>query len=320
LNLRPPGPQPGALPDCATPRGQAMISLSAIMSDSPAANLRHGVHVPNLREYGDPEVLVRLAVEAEQAGWDGFFVWDHMLHRRTEPEAVVDPWVTLAACAVKTERIKLGTMITPLSRRRPWKVARETATLDLLSAGRVVLGAGLGSPRDAEFEAFGEEADERRRAQRLDEALAILAGLWTGEWFAHSGEHFALDEMRFIPKPAQARIPVWIGGNWPNRRPFRRAARWDGVVPEKVGGGQPTPAELREVLAYIAEERGLAALETGRQFDVVIGGVTAAADAEGLETAESYAEAGATWWMERFHPAERSPRQAQKRIAGGPAR
>ena len=146
-----------------------------------------------------------------------------------------------------------------------------------------MLGVGLGSPRDAEFEAFGEEADDRRRAQRLDEALEVLTGLWSGEWFAHSGEHYALDEMRFLPKPAQDRIPVWIGGNWPNRRPFRRAARWDGVVPERVDGELPTPADVRDVLAFIAEERNGSRVEPERPFDVVIGGITDAADAAGRE-------------------------------------
>jgi alkanesulfonate monooxygenase SsuD/methylene tetrahydromethanopterin reductase-like flavin-dependent oxidoreductase (luciferase family) len=199
-------------------------------------------------------------------------------------------------------------------------VARETITLDLLSGGRVVLGAGLGSPRDAEFEAFGEEADDRRRAQRLDEALDVLAGLWSGEWYAHSGEHFALDEMRFLPRPVQERIPVWIGGNWPNRRPFQRAARWDGVVPEKVGGQLPTPDDVRDLSAYIAERRAAASVEGSRPFDVVIGGVSQAADAEGEEIARSYADAGATWWMERFHPSRGSVDDARRRIADGPPR
>ena len=186
--------------------------------------------------------------------------------------------------------------------------------------GRVVFGAGLGSPREAEFEAFGEEGDDRRRAERLDEGLEILAGLWGGEWFAHSGEHYGLDEMRFLPKPAQERIPIWIGGNWPNKRPFQRAARWDGVVPEKVGNELPTPEDVREVLAYIDEQRAAATIDSGRPFDVVIGGVTEAADAEGSAITGAYAEAGATWWMERFHPATRSPDEARRRIAGGPAR
>lgn len=282
--------------------------------------MRYAIHAPNLRQFGDPKTIVGLAVEAEQAGWDGLFLWDHVLHRRTEPEPVIDPWATLGACAVTTERIRLGTMITPLSRRRPWNVAREAMSLDLLSGGRMVLGAGLGSPRDADFEAFGEEADDRRRAERLDEALKVLSGLWTGEWFAHSGEHFALDEMRFLPAPVQKPIPIWIGGNWPNRRPFQRAARWDGVVPEKVGGQLPTPDDLRDLLAYVAEQRAALSIDATRPFDAVIGGVTQTADAEGAQTARAYAEAGATWWMERFHPARGSVDEARRRIAAGPPR
>lgn len=280
----------------------------------------HGVHVPNLGAYGDPNVLVGLAVEAEQAGWDGMFLWDHMLHRLGEVEAVVDPWVTLGACAARTERIRLGTLITPLSRRRPWKVARETVTLDVLSGGRVIFGAGLGSPRDAEFEAFGEEADDRRRAQLLDEALEVLAGLWTGERFAHTGAHFGIEPMRFVPKPVQERIPVWIGGNWPNRRPFERAARWDGVVPEKVGGQLPSPDELGELLRFIGDQRAGTGVPAARPFDVAIGGFTTAPDAEGAEITRRYADAGATWWLERFHPARGSVDDARRRIADGPAR
>ena len=290
------------------------------MSERVPPNLRHAVHVPNLGPYGDANLLVSLAVEAEEAGWDGFFVWDHVLHRRIETEPVVSPWVTLGACAVRTSRIKLGALITPLSRRRPWNVARETVTLDHLSGGRIIFGAGLGSPRDAEFEAFGEESDDRRRAQRLDEGLEILAGLWSGESFAHSGEHYALDEMRFVPKAVQERIPVWIGGNWPNRRPFRRAARWDGVVPERVDAQLPTPDDLREILGFIAEQRAAAGIDPGRTFDCAIGAFTNAADAEGAETTAAYAEAGATWWMERFHPARCSVEDARRRIAAGPAR
>jgi alkanesulfonate monooxygenase SsuD/methylene tetrahydromethanopterin reductase-like flavin-dependent oxidoreductase (luciferase family) len=289
-------------------------------SDRLPGSIRHAVHVPNLGQYGDPKALVSLAVDAEQAGWDGLFLWDHMLHRRTLAEPVVDPWVTLAACSERTERIRLGAMITPLSRRRPWKVARETATLDVLSNGRVIFGAGLGAPRDAEFEAFGEEADDRRRAQRLDEALEVLAGLWSGAPFAYRGAHFELAEMQFLPTPVQARIPIWIGGNWPNRRPFQRAARWDGVVPEKVGGQLPTPEEVREIREYIAEQRAAAAIEPARPFDVAIGGFTEAADSEGVEITRSYADAGATWWLERFHPARGSVADARRRILAGPAR
>jgi alkanesulfonate monooxygenase SsuD/methylene tetrahydromethanopterin reductase-like flavin-dependent oxidoreductase (luciferase family) len=282
-----------------------------------AETLRHALHLPNLRQYGDPAVLVALAGEAEQAGWDGFFIWDHMLHRRTAPEPVVDPWVTLAACATRTERITLGTLITPVSRRRPWKLARELLTLDALAQNRVVLGAGLGSPRHDEFEAFGEEADDRRRAARLDEGLEVLAGLLSGEPFAHQGDAYAIDEMQFLPAPASGRRPpIWIGGNWPNPRPFRRAARWDGVVPEKVGGQLPTPQELREVIAFIEAERDA----PNERFDVVAAGLTPGPDAEGAAIANAYAEAGATWWLERFHPSRGSVDDTRRRIAMGPAR
>ena len=281
-----------------------------------AETLRHAVHVPNLREYGDPNVLVGLAREAEQAGWDGFFVWDHILHRREPPEPVVDPWVTLGACAAQTERITLGTMITPVSRRRPWKLARELATLNVIAQNRVVLGAGLGSPRHDEFEAFGEEADDRRRAARLDEGLEVLAGLLSGEPYRHRGDAYAIDEMQFLPAaPHGRRPPIWIGGNWPNPRPFRRAARWDGVVPEKVGGQLPTPEELREVIAFIDEHRDAA----GGRYDVVAAGLTPGPDAEGAAITNAYAQAGATWWLERFHPSRGSVADAHRRIAMGPA-
>ncbi len=275
------------------------------------------MHVPNLREYGDPNVLVGLAREAEQAGWDGFFVWDHILHRRAEPEPVVDPWVTLGACAAQTDRITLGTLITPVSRRRPWKLARELATLNAIAQNRVVLGAGLGSPRHDEFEAFGEEADDRRRAARLDEGLEVLAGLLSGEPYEHHGAAYDLEEMQFLPAaPTGSRPRIWIGGNWPNPRPFRRAARWDGVVPEKVGGQLPSPEELRDVIAFIDAHRdpGLG------PYDVVAAGFTSAPDAEGTVTTDAYAQAGATWWLERFHPQRGTVADAQRRIAMGPAR
>jgi alkanesulfonate monooxygenase SsuD/methylene tetrahydromethanopterin reductase-like flavin-dependent oxidoreductase (luciferase family) len=280
--------------------------------------MRHAVHVPNLRDYGDPAVLVSLAVEAEAADWDGFFVWDHILHRRAEPEPVVDPWVTLGACAVRTERIRLGTLITPVARRRPWKLARELATLDVLSGGRAILGVALGAPRHDEFEAFGEEGDDRRRAQRLDEGLDVLAGLLGGERFSHRGEFYALDEMQFLPAPPGRRVPIWVGGNWPNRPPFRRAARWDGVVPEKVGGQLPTPDELREVVAFVREQRVAAGNDA--EFDVVAAGFTDGPDDEGAAITRAYAEAGATWWLERFHPSRGSVEDARRRIAAGPAR
>src|SRR5919106_703749 len=165
--------------------------------------MRSGVFFPLFDPLADPGVVARLAGEAEEAGWDGFFIWDHIRWR--EPVAAVgDTQVTLAAIATATERIRLGPMITPLARRRPAKVARETATLDLLSRGRLTLGVGLGSDRfGSEYSLTGEELDDRRRARMLDEALEILTAAWSGEPVHHRGEHYTVDGMRFLPRPVQ---------------------------------------------------------------------------------------------------------------------
>ncbi|MBO0838575.1 MAG: LLM class flavin-dependent oxidoreductase [Actinobacteria bacterium] len=187
-------------------------------------------------ELADPRVVARLAARAEERGWDGFFVWDHIVYR-APVRAVADPWVTLAAVACATSRVRIGALVTPLSRRRVHKVARETVTLDLLSSGRLVFGAGLGSPRNDELEPFGEVADPRERARLLDRGLDALAGYWAGE---------------FEPVPVQRpRPPVWIAGEWPNRRPVRRALRWDGLFPI----GLPGPAELAELAAEVSRAR-----------------------------------------------------------------
>src|ERR671919_3243374 len=167
--------------------------------------MRFAVGLPNVKEYADPSLLVDLAVTAESAGWDGVFVWDHLLYR--EGAAAVNPWLTMAAIAQATARIRIGVMVTALARRRPWNVAREAAALDILSNGRLMFGAGLGS-LDDEFKLFGENATPRVRAEKLDESLEIIAGLWSGRPFTHEGEHFRIDEVRFVPTPLQTpRIP-----------------------------------------------------------------------------------------------------------------
>jgi alkanesulfonate monooxygenase SsuD/methylene tetrahydromethanopterin reductase-like flavin-dependent oxidoreductase (luciferase family) len=202
----------------------------------------------------------------------------------------------MAAIAAATETLRLGTMITPLPRRRPWKLARETATLDVLSGGRLDLGVGLGYPPDLEFGMFGEETDDRVRAAMLDEGLAVLDGLWSGEEFSFSGEHYRVDGARFLPRPAQSpRVPIWIAGWWPNRRPFRRAARWDGVIPEKVGGDTLTPEEVAEIRAYVAEQR-----DGDTNFDIAINGYSGAVDS--TATLADYEAAGVTHWLERIEP------------------
>jgi alkanesulfonate monooxygenase SsuD/methylene tetrahydromethanopterin reductase-like flavin-dependent oxidoreductase (luciferase family) len=207
------------------------------------------------------------------------------------PVTVFDPWVALGAIAAGTERVRLGTLVTPLARRRPWKLARETVTLDHLSGGRVVLGVGLGYPPDADFELLGEDPDDRVRAAKLDEGLEVLTRLWSGETFDFDGAHFHVRETEFHPAPVQRpRIPIWVAGMWPNRAPFRRAARYDGVVPIEVDErGMPAalePGELADLVAYVRAHR-----TTDESFEVVHGG---AADSSSVAASEA---AGATWYL-----------------------
>ena len=216
-----------------------------------------GVNVPNFGEFADPRRVAELAAATEQAGWDGLFVWDHIYWYAAN--VVGDPWVQLAAAAAVTERISLGTMVTPLPRRRPWVVARQAVSLDQLSNGRFVLGVGIGFPPEEEFGVFGEPTNARTRADMLDESLEIILGLWTGEEFSFAGDHYSLDPVIFRPTPVQQpRIPIWVAGMWPNRRPFRRAARFDGVFPINTTGGEMGPMtahDLAEMHAYMAPHR-----------------------------------------------------------------
>lgn len=259
--------------------------------------MRYGINLPPFGEFGEARALAELAREAEVAGWDGFFIWDHMVF---DPSwnPIVDPWVGLTAAAMSTERIRLGTMLTPLPRRRPWKLARETVSLDRLSNGRLTLGVGIGDPVQWEFGFFGETTDAKTRARQLDEGLEILAGLWSGEPFSFAGEHYQLQEMKFVPTPAQTpRIPIWVGGWWPNKPPMRRAARWDGVIPGRQDGVL-TPDDWRDMLAYIRQYR------TGDgPYDNVHTGATSGTDAaKDAELVASYAEAGVNWWIDDISP------------------
>ena len=172
--------------------------------------MKHGVDFPPFEEFADPRFMAELAYEAEQAGWDGVFTWDHVWLGMSEP--FVDPWVALSAIAARTERIRIGAMVTPLSRRRPWQVARTTVSIDHLSNGRLIFGAGLGSPADTEFAAFGEETDNKLRARKLDEGLDVLAGLWSGEPFSYEGEEYRIDDVTFQPTPVQAASHSRVGG------------------------------------------------------------------------------------------------------------
>jgi alkanesulfonate monooxygenase SsuD/methylene tetrahydromethanopterin reductase-like flavin-dependent oxidoreductase (luciferase family) len=238
---------------------------------------------------GEPAVQAELAAEAEAAGWDGVFTWDGMALGSGD---VFDPWVIMAAMAVRTQRVRLGAIVTPPARRRPWKLARETMTLDRLSNGRLVLPVGLGTLDDAGFGNVGEPTEARTRAERLDESLAILEGLWSGEPFGFDGSHYRFEPMTFRPTPIQQpRIPVWVIGAWPHERSMRRALRWDGVYAQTAG-----PENVRAVAEYVARERPADLRD--RAFDIVVEGSTDPADPAAIETVRANADAGATWWIE----------------------
>ncbi|MCZ7544028.1 MAG: LLM class flavin-dependent oxidoreductase [Anaerolineae bacterium] len=263
--------------------------------------MQYGVYVPPFGAYAEPGTLVSLARDAEAAGWDGFFIWDHIAMWFSKTPPVLDAWVTLAAIAVVTGRIRIGPLVTPLARRRPWKLARECVTLDHLSGGRLTLGVGLGEGPN-EFDDLGEEADPKVRAAMLDEGLSVLTGLWTGAPFSYAGVHYRVEGAHFTPPPVQQpRIPIWVAGFWPGRAPFRRAARWDGVYP-LLRGDVPydiSPDTYREIVAYIAAHR-----ESDAPFDVVHsnGGDPQDAPTRDLDRVAEYADAGVTWWLEQVNP------------------
>ena len=280
--------------------------------------MKYALNMPNFGYFGDVDTLIEIAVEAEDAGWDGFTLWDHVLVFKQEDMVLpfVDPWIALSAIACNTSKMKLCPLVTPLPRRRPWKVARETLTLDHLSKGRLILGVGIGAPPDVEFEYFGENSDTKIRAQQLDESLDIITGLWTGKPFSYDGKHFQLKEMTFLPKPKQTpRIPIWVGGGVPHKAPFRRAARYDGVVP--VHSRWPeivTPHDLEYVLDIVRTERGGL-----RDYDVVICGATTSFDsAKNEEILAPWKERGVTWWLEDINSMRAEIDVLREGIKAGP--
>jgi alkanesulfonate monooxygenase SsuD/methylene tetrahydromethanopterin reductase-like flavin-dependent oxidoreductase (luciferase family) len=230
---------------------------------------------------------------------------------------ILDPWVILGVVAASTSKIKIGTMVTPVPRRRPWQLARETMTLDRLSGGRVILGAGIGSPGYGDFGIFGDPSGRRERADLLDEGLDIMAGLWSGERFSYAGEKFKIDPVRFTPTPVQQpRIPVWIAGVLPNQRPIQRAARWDGFVPIRFGDSglvRPSAADIAEVAGQIGPQR-----ETGLDgYELAVWAEVAKSPAEVTEQLGAYQEAGATWWIETARPEPDWWPGIRKRVAAG---
>ncbi|MEV0620212.1 LLM class flavin-dependent oxidoreductase [Nonomuraea sp. NPDC050404] len=257
--------------------------------------VHYAVGLPNVGEFGDPEVLVELAVAAEEHGWDGVYLWDHLLyHDRDWP--VASPTVVLSAIAARTRRIRLGVLMAALPRRRVQMVAKESATLDRLSGGRLVFGAGLGS-MDEEYTDFGEDPDLKVRAAKLDRGLEELTRLWE----------------RLPPVPAQRpRIPIWCPGRWPTRAGFRRAARWDGAMPtfQDYGQERPVPVdEFARVVDFLGEERG--SLDG---FDIALEGRAA----DGL--VDGYVAAGMTWWVEAMGWWRGGVRDARETVTAGPPR
>ena len=272
--------------------------------------MRLGLYIPLFDELADPGLVARLCAEAEEAGWDGVFVWDHVRWREPVVD-VADTQITLAAIAGATERIRLGPMVTPLARRRPAKVARETATLDPLSDGRLTLGVGLGSDRFAsEYSITGEQRDDRRRARLLDEALDILQAAWSGELVQHRGEHYTVDAMRFLPRPMQRPgIPIWVAGFYGKPKPLRRAIRYQGFFP--VGLEHPDQlAEIARELTRLRQEMGPDAADP---FDIAV-------ELEPGSDPVPYAAAGATWGLVAFPWDPVSVDQVRGVIQAGPAR
>lgn len=273
--------------------------------------MKYGFVLP----HGDARTAANLALEAEKAGWDGFFVW--------EPVWGIDAWVCLTAAAMLTERIRLGTMLSPISRMRPWKLASETATLDNLSNGRVILSVGLGAI-DTGFEEFGEETDRRTRAELLDEGLEILTGLWRGQPFNHDGKHYQVRETSFHPPPPpvqQPRIPVWVVGAWPRMKSMQRVLQYDGLLPvmmdEQGAFVRYTPKDLVAMKAFILANR-----KDTTPFDIIVEGETPGDDPQrAIDFVHPWSDAGATWWIEAQWELPRNAEgleTVRQRILSGP--
>jgi alkanesulfonate monooxygenase SsuD/methylene tetrahydromethanopterin reductase-like flavin-dependent oxidoreductase (luciferase family) len=242
--------------------------------------VRFGLSFPNFGLYAEPGVTLDLAIAAEESGWDGFFVWDHIVVSDGMP--VADPWVLLGAIGQATTRVLIGPMVAAMPRHRPWEVARRAVTLDRLTGGRFILGVGIGYWPEVEFGTFGDQTDARARAEMLDEGLTIIQAMWSGELFDFKGEHYSIAENRFAPVPL-GKIRVWVAGMLPNLRPLRRAARFDGVFPIRSDEGPMGPSEVALVAGYVKLHR-----PGDDPFDVVISAPEAA-------DVDAFGEAGATW-------------------------
>jgi Luciferase-like monooxygenase len=282
--------------------------------------MKYGFIIPR----GDVHTIPELAEKVEAAGWDAVFIPDCISIETEQYPATewYDPWVLLAVIAVRTRRVRFGTMLTPLSRRRPWKVARETVTLDHLSNGRLILPVGLGAAGDdAGFYKVGEAMDRKTRAKLLDESLEIITGLWSGQQFSYEGEHYHVRGMTLLPPPMQTpRIPIWVVGAWPRAKSMQRVLRYDGLLPNKLDQdgrlAEIAPADIQAMKTYIDEHRA-----SDTPFDIVWEGRTPGEDREkGAAIVRKWQEAGATWWLEAMWESDATMDDVRERIEQGPPR
>jgi Luciferase-like monooxygenase len=267
---------------------------------SSLSHVRYGICLANIGTYSDPRASVRVARAAEDAGWEAVFVWDHLAFVWGAPAA--DPWVVLAAIATETETVRIGTAVTPVARRRPQVLAQTVASLDVLSGGRVIFGAGLGGS-ESEFGKFGEPTDAKMRAAKLDEGLDLLRQFWSGDQVDHHGQHYTADGVTLAPRPVQEHLPIWIGGN--KQPSLRRAARWDGWIADSAA---PTGIALEP--DDVA--RSLEVIDGGDDYEVAVLGQSERADPA------AYAGAGATWWLENLHDMRGTPEEILKLVREGP--
>jgi alkanesulfonate monooxygenase SsuD/methylene tetrahydromethanopterin reductase-like flavin-dependent oxidoreductase (luciferase family) len=282
--------------------------------------IRYGLDMASAGPAGDAHTMGELAHIAEESGWDGIFLEDYIVWQSHPDVPTYDPWITLAAIAMRTQRIRLGTMVTPIARRRPWKLAQELVTLDHLSNGRMILGVGLGDTgesigMDSSFAQFGETLDPKKRSRMLDEGIEIITHIWNGEPFSFDGEFYKMHDVQILPKPVQQpRIPIWVGGGYPNRGAVERALRWDGSCMYKQQGHWMQPEDVRAL-----RERVIALRGTVDGYDITVGGARRWEEEDKQRAyLESLVAAGITWWHEYIPPNAGDFEEQRKMIERGP--
>jgi alkanesulfonate monooxygenase SsuD/methylene tetrahydromethanopterin reductase-like flavin-dependent oxidoreductase (luciferase family) len=275
--------------------------------------MHFGVFLPPFAEFAEPNRVVALSRQLEESGWDGLFLWDHML--TTPGMAVADPWVIMAAVATVTQRIRLGALVTPLPRRRPWVLSRQLATLDQLSDGRLIGGIGLGGDGWSEFSAFGEEVDPILRGRMLDEALELVQRFLTGEAVSFHGSHYVVDSPPLLPRPRQHLLPMWGAVRWPNRRPLARIAKLDGCFPIFDSSGAlppPDPANIASLRARLVD------LGARSDIDVAVECELSLEEPSSIPaTVAALEHAGVTWILESFRPGA-APERVAEVVRKGP--